>query len=49
MDQLRAVVRDLVDNDGITYGADPGPWRLDALPLVISATDWCCVPRPRAP
>jgi uncharacterized circularly permuted ATP-grasp superfamily protein len=40
VDQLRAVVRDLVDNDGITYGAEPGPWRLDALPLVISATDW---------
>jgi uncharacterized circularly permuted ATP-grasp superfamily protein/uncharacterized alpha-E superfamily protein len=53
--QLRAVVRNLVDNDGITYiqldtngqavtngdgGTVPGPWHLDALPLVISATDW---------
>ncbi|CAN3128739.1 circularly permuted type 2 ATP-grasp protein [Mycobacterium sp. smrl_JER01] len=55
LDRLRDVVRDLVDNDGITYvhlehpadgvtagdgGAVPGPWRLDALPLVISASDW---------
>jgi uncharacterized circularly permuted ATP-grasp superfamily protein/uncharacterized alpha-E superfamily protein len=53
--QLRAVVRSLVDNDGITYievdrhgdavtngdeTAEPGPWRLDALPLLISASDW---------
>lgn len=53
--QLRAVVRNLVDNDGITYipldtngeavtngdGAPVArPWRLDALPLLISATDW---------
>ena len=65
--QLRAVVRELVDNDGITYvqvdhsegglpsgrgpvGADavtngdgttsPGPWYLDALPLVLSSADW---------
>ncbi|NVN50115.1 circularly permuted type 2 ATP-grasp protein [Mycolicibacterium hippocampi] len=55
LDRLRAVVRSLVDNDGITYiqvdhngdaitngdgAAMPGPWQLDALPLVISATDW---------
>ena len=55
LDELRAVVRNLVDNDGITYiqldtngdavtngdgTAVPGPWHLDALPLVISATDW---------
>ncbi|HEX3287825.1 MAG TPA: circularly permuted type 2 ATP-grasp protein [Mycobacterium sp.] len=54
LEQLQAVVRNLVDNDGITYvrldgdgettngvgGAVPGAWRLDALPLVISATDW---------
>ncbi len=54
LDQLRAVVRSLVDNDGITYihvdqhgegvttddDAAPGPWRLDGLPLVISADDW---------
>jgi uncharacterized circularly permuted ATP-grasp superfamily protein/uncharacterized alpha-E superfamily protein len=55
--RLRAVVRELVDNDGISYvqldrhGAligrangngtvEPGPWNLDALPLVISASDW---------
>ncbi|MGZ6780910.1 MAG: circularly permuted type 2 ATP-grasp protein, partial [Mycobacterium sp.] len=55
LEELRAVVRNLVDNDGITYiqldangeavtngdgGTVPGPWHLDALPLVISATDW---------
>ncbi|MGD9517668.1 MAG: hypothetical protein AB7V49_26725, partial [Mycolicibacterium sp.] len=46
LDRLRAVVRGLVDNDGITYiqtddgDAVPGPWHLDALPLVISAADW---------
>jgi uncharacterized circularly permuted ATP-grasp superfamily protein/uncharacterized alpha-E superfamily protein len=53
--QLRAIVRSLVDNDGITYiqvdrhgdpvtngdgTAEPGPWRLDALPLLLSAPDW---------
>ncbi len=46
LDRLRAVVRDLVDNDGITYisGGDesavPGPWQLDALPLIVSAAEW---------
>ncbi|HJT94772.1 MAG TPA: hypothetical protein VJ777_23020, partial [Mycobacterium sp.] len=59
LNQLRAVVRSLVDNDGITYiqtdrhgsvvgqavtngdgTAEPGPWHLDALPLVIAAADW---------
>lgn len=55
LDRLRAAVRSLVDNDGITYiqtdhlgdaitngdgGAVPGPWQLDALPLVISESDW---------
>jgi uncharacterized circularly permuted ATP-grasp superfamily protein/uncharacterized alpha-E superfamily protein len=55
LDRLRAVVRGLVDNDGITYiqvdrhgeavtngdgTATPGPWHLDALPLLISASDW---------
>ncbi|WP_319454023.1 MULTISPECIES: circularly permuted type 2 ATP-grasp protein [unclassified Mycobacterium] len=55
LQQLRAVVRELVDNDGITYvqvdphgdavtngdgTAVPGPWHLDALPLVLSAADW---------
>jgi uncharacterized circularly permuted ATP-grasp superfamily protein/uncharacterized alpha-E superfamily protein len=53
--QLRAVVRSLVENDGITYievdrhgdaitngdgTAEPGPWHLDALPLLISASEW---------
>lgn len=54
---LRTTVRQLVDNDGITFGhsdqhgsaiggrgdddaGTPGPWHLDALPLVISAADW---------
>jgi uncharacterized circularly permuted ATP-grasp superfamily protein/uncharacterized alpha-E superfamily protein len=55
LQQLRAVVCGLVDNDGITYvqvdpdgdaitnedgTAVPGPWQLDALPLVVSAGDW---------
>ena len=55
LEELRAVVRNLVDNDGITYiqldtngeaatngdeAAVPGAWHLDALPLVISASDW---------
>ncbi|MGV0816131.1 circularly permuted type 2 ATP-grasp protein [Mycolicibacterium boenickei] len=55
LDRLRAVVRGLVDNDGISYiqvdrhgevitdgdgTAVPGPWHLDALPLVIPAEDW---------
>ena len=55
LEQLRTVVRSLVDNDGITYiqvdtngnavtngdgAAAPGPWHLDALPLLISAADW---------
>ena len=54
LDRLRAVVRGLVENDGITYievdhhgdavtngdGAVPGPWHLDALPLLISSADW---------
>ncbi|KKB99868.1 circularly permuted type 2 ATP-grasp protein [Mycolicibacter arupensis] len=48
LDRLREVVRGLVDNDGITYvrtGPDGEetvavPWQLDALPLVVSASDW---------
>ena len=55
LDQLRSIVRGLVDNDGITYiqvdrhgdavtdgdgAAEPGPWNLDALPLLLSAADW---------
>jgi uncharacterized circularly permuted ATP-grasp superfamily protein/uncharacterized alpha-E superfamily protein len=55
LEELRAVMRNLVDNDGITYiqqdmngeavtngdgGPVPGPWHLDALPLVLSARDW---------
>ncbi len=42
LEELRAVVGSLVDNDGITGdgGAVPDPWHLDALPLVISAAEW---------
>jgi uncharacterized circularly permuted ATP-grasp superfamily protein/uncharacterized alpha-E superfamily protein len=55
LDQLRSIVRGLVDNDGITYievdrhgdavtngdgTAEPAPWHLDALPLVLSASEW---------
>ncbi|WP_192720738.1 circularly permuted type 2 ATP-grasp protein [Mycobacterium sp. OAS707] len=59
LDQLRSMVRGLVDNDGITYiqvdrhgsvvgqaqtngdgTAEPGPWHLDALPLVLSSAEW---------
>src|SRR4051812_7612723 len=55
LNQLRSIVRGLVDNDGITYiqvdqhgdavtngdgTAEPGPWHLDALPLLISSADW---------
>jgi len=52
LDRLRSDVRGLVDNDGITYipvddpakadryGAAPGVWQLDAMPLMVSATDW---------
>lgn len=45
--QLQEVVASLVDNDGITYlhvdedgETVPGPWRLDGLPLILSADDW---------
>lgn len=52
LDQLRSVMRSLIDNDGITYtevdahrdghvhGLEPRPWSLDGLPIVLSATDW---------
>ncbi len=53
LSRLRSAVRQLVDNDDITYtrvdptkdsatGAqlEPRPWRLDPLPLVVSAPDW---------
>ncbi|MFL6085074.1 MAG: circularly permuted type 2 ATP-grasp protein [Mycobacterium sp.] len=55
LNQLRSIVRGLVDNDGITYiqvdqhgdavtngdgTAEPGPWHLDALPLLLSSADW---------
>ena len=53
MSRLGSAVRQLVDNDDITYtfvdpasesiaGAhgEPRPWRLDPLPLVVSAPDW---------
>ncbi|AWV48881.1 hypothetical protein JK2ML_2679 [Mycobacterium leprae Kyoto-2] len=50
--QLRSVMHRLIYNDGITYtgidpgaltndhGVVPGLWRLDSLPLLVSATDW---------
>jgi uncharacterized circularly permuted ATP-grasp superfamily protein/uncharacterized alpha-E superfamily protein len=44
LDRLRTLVGSLVDNDGITSvgadGAQAGRWALDALPLIVSATDW---------
>jgi uncharacterized circularly permuted ATP-grasp superfamily protein/uncharacterized alpha-E superfamily protein len=55
LDRLRSVVRELVDNDDITYiqidqngeavtnghgTAESVRWRLDGLPLLISAADW---------
>lgn len=50
LNRLRSTVRDLVDDDGITYvhvdqdalteDAVAEPWRLDGLPLLISAADW---------
>ncbi|WP_407937918.1 circularly permuted type 2 ATP-grasp protein [Mycobacterium interjectum] len=50
LNRLRSVVDSLVDNDGITYtevdsgrdghAPEPRPWRLDALPIVLSAADW---------
>ncbi|WP_422749686.1 circularly permuted type 2 ATP-grasp protein [Mycobacterium sp. WMMD1722] len=45
LDLLRATVRGLVDNDGITYippgsAEGPVPWQLDGVPLLISADDW---------
>ncbi len=54
LNRLRSAVRQLVDNDDITYtGIDSGiqaaanghrpeprPWRLDSLPLLVSAADW---------
>lgn len=52
LQQLRSVVSSLVDNDGITYirieqngeaatdASSPGVWRLDGLPLLVSAADW---------
>lgn len=38
--RLGDVVRTLVDNDGITYEADQQPWKLDGIPLLLSASDW---------
>ncbi|MBI5737010.1 MAG: circularly permuted type 2 ATP-grasp protein [Mycolicibacterium neoaurum] len=50
LDRLRATVRNLVDDDGITFvhvdhdaltdDAVAEPWRLDGLPLLISTADW---------
>lgn len=38
--RLGEVVRGLVDNDGITYETDQQPWKLDGIPLLLSASDW---------
>ncbi|MGQ4600810.1 circularly permuted type 2 ATP-grasp protein [Nocardia sp. R6R-6] len=48
LDRLDSRVRRLVDDDGITYLATgaagetttPSPWRLDPIPLLVSADDW---------
>jgi uncharacterized circularly permuted ATP-grasp superfamily protein/uncharacterized alpha-E superfamily protein len=53
LSRLSSAVRQLVDNDDITYTrvdpakgpaavghGEPRPWRLDPLPLVVSAPDW---------
>lgn len=50
LNRLRSGVRQLVDNDDITYTGresavdghdpEPRPWRLDSLPLLVSAADW---------
>lgn len=49
LNQLRTVVHNLIDNDGITYtevdptsghALEPRPWSLDTLPIVVSAADW---------
>ncbi|CDO88201.1 hypothetical protein AWC29_01350 [Mycobacterium triplex] len=49
LNQLRSVVHNLIDNDGITYtevdptsghALEPRPWSLDTLPIVVSAADW---------
>jgi uncharacterized circularly permuted ATP-grasp superfamily protein/uncharacterized alpha-E superfamily protein len=49
LNRLRSVVDSLIDSDGITYtevdsgrdgGLEPRPWRLDTLPIVLSAADW---------
>ncbi|CAJ1583448.1 circularly permuted type 2 ATP-grasp protein [[Mycobacterium] wendilense] len=43
LDRLRDEVRTLVDNDGITYTRPtgvPAPWRLDPIPLLLTAEDW---------
>lgn len=36
-------IRRFLGNDGVTYGRvddEPGPWHLDALPLVLDAAEW---------
>lgn len=50
LDRLRSTVRNLVDDDGITFvhvdqdaltdDAVAEPWRLDGLPLLVSTADW---------
>ncbi|HEX4191259.1 MAG TPA: circularly permuted type 2 ATP-grasp protein [Marmoricola sp.] len=41
--RLHAEIDRFLTNDGVTYaraGRTPGPWRLDPMPLVISAAEW---------
>src|SRR3981189_2963956 len=40
LDLLRSVVDDLPDDGSKLQRLEPGPWTLDTLPLVVSATDW---------
>jgi uncharacterized circularly permuted ATP-grasp superfamily protein/uncharacterized alpha-E superfamily protein len=30
----------LIENDGVTYGPEPGQWRLDPLPVIVGAAEW---------
>ena len=41
--RLDGEIRRFLTNDGVTYarpGEDPGPWRLDPVPLLIGAAEW---------
>ncbi|HET9654323.1 MAG TPA: circularly permuted type 2 ATP-grasp protein, partial [Kineosporiaceae bacterium] len=36
----RDLVRDLLDDDGVTYGSRPCRWEVDPLPVVLPADEW---------